>query len=57
VLRIESGLYFANADNTRARILEAASADGIRAVVLDAETIPFIDVTLCRRSSSPAAAR
>jgi SulP family sulfate permease len=45
VLRIESGLYFANADAIRAKVLETASADGIRAVVLDAETIPFIDVT------------
>jgi SulP family sulfate permease len=45
VLRIESGLYFANADNVRAHVLQAASADGVRAVVLDAETIPFIDVT------------
>jgi sulfate permease, SulP family len=45
VLRIESGLYFANADAVRAKVLETASADGIRAVVLDAETIPFIDVT------------
>jgi sulfate permease, SulP family len=48
VLRVESGLYFANADAVRARILQAASADGIRAVVLDGETIPFIDVTSSR---------
>ncbi len=48
VLRVESGLYFANADAVRSRILEAASARGIRAVVLDAETIPFIDVTASR---------
>ena len=45
VLRVESGLYFANADNVRAHVLQAASADGVRAIVLDAETIPFIDVT------------
>jgi sulfate permease, SulP family len=48
VLRVESGLYFANADSVRARILKAADAEGIRAVVLDAETIPFIDVTAAR---------
>jgi sulfate permease, SulP family len=48
VLRVESGLYFANADSVRARILKAAGAEGIRAVVLDAETIPFIDVTAAR---------
>jgi sulfate permease, SulP family len=45
VLRVESGLYFANADAVRTRLLQTASVDGIRAVVLDAETIPFIDVT------------
>ena len=48
VLRVESGLYFANADAVRAKILQAAGKDGIRAVVLDAETIPFIDVTASR---------
>ncbi|MGZ6869721.1 MAG: SulP family inorganic anion transporter [Frankiaceae bacterium] len=48
VLRIESGLYFANADTVRARILKAAAPDEIHAVVLDAETIPFIDVTSSR---------
>jgi len=45
VLRVESGLYFANADNVRADVLKAANANGIRTVVIDAETIPFIDVT------------
>ena len=45
VLRVESGLYFANADAVRDDVLNVATADGIRAVVLDAETIPFIDVT------------
>jgi sulfate permease, SulP family len=48
VLRIESGLYFANADTVRARILKAADANQIHAVVIDAETIPFIDVTAAR---------
>ena len=48
MLRIESSLYFANADAVRARILHAAEADGITAVVLDAETIPFVDVTAAR---------
>jgi sulfate permease, SulP family len=45
VLRIESSLYFANADAVRTRIMDTAAADGITAVVLDAETIPLIDVT------------
>jgi sulfate permease, SulP family len=48
VLRVESGLYFANADPVRSRILAAAAANGIVAVVLDAETIPFVDVTAAR---------
>jgi SulP family sulfate permease len=48
VLRIESGLYFANADPVRSRVLAAAAVDGIAAVVLDAETIPFVDVTSAR---------
>ncbi len=48
VLRVESGLYFANADNIRARILQAATPEQIDAVVLDAETIPLIDVTAAR---------
>ncbi len=48
VLRIESSLYFAYADAIRTRIIHAAEADGISAVVLDAETIPFVDVTAAR---------
>lgn len=48
VLRVESGLYFANADAVRSRILEAAAADGVRAVVIDAETVPFVDVSAAR---------
>jgi MFS superfamily sulfate permease-like transporter len=46
LLRVEAGLYFANADAVRTRLL--AAADGVHAVVLDAETIPFIDVTAAR---------
>ena len=45
---VESGLYFANADAVRAQILKAAAANETSAVVLDAETIPFIDVTASR---------
>ncbi len=48
VLRIESGLYFANADNVRARLLEAGRAEGVHAVILDAETTPFVDITAAR---------
>jgi high affinity sulfate transporter 1 len=45
VLRVEGGLFFANADAVRARLLAAAGEDGIHAVVLDAETMPFVDAT------------
>jgi SulP family sulfate permease len=48
VLRIEGGLYFANAETVRTRVLRSATDEGIRAVVLDAEAIPFIDVTSAR---------
>jgi SulP family sulfate permease len=48
VLRVESGLFFANADYARTAISKAAEAGGVRAVVLDCETVPFIDVTAAR---------
>jgi sulfate permease, SulP family len=46
LLRVEGGLYFANADAVRARII--AASEDTEAVVLDAETIPYIDVTAAR---------
>jgi sulfate permease, SulP family len=45
VVRVEAGLFFANADHVRARILRIAESADTRAVVLDAETTPAIDVT------------
>ena len=48
VLRVESGLFFANADHVRTAVQHAATADHTRAIVLDCETIPFIDVTAAR---------
>jgi SulP family sulfate permease len=45
VLRVEGGLFFANADTVRRRIAARARQPGIRAIVLDAETVPYIDVT------------
>jgi high affinity sulfate transporter 1 len=48
VLRVEAGLFFANADWVRARIGEAAARAGTRAVVIDAETVSFIDVSAVR---------
>jgi MFS superfamily sulfate permease-like transporter len=44
VLGPESGLFFANADAVR-RAVQARVVDGTRAVVLDAATVPAIDVT------------
>ena len=45
ILRIEGGLFFANAGPVAAAIHRAAERDDVDAVVIDAETVPFIDVT------------
>ncbi len=45
IVRVEAGLFFANAELVSKRLHEAASGDGVKAVVLDAETMPFLDVT------------
>jgi MFS superfamily sulfate permease-like transporter len=45
VARVESGLFFANADHVRERLRALAAEHEARAVVLDAETVPFVDVT------------
>ena len=45
ILRVESGLFFVNAEAVRQRIEEAAAEDGVQAVLVDAEAIPFIDMT------------
>jgi high affinity sulfate transporter 1 len=45
VLRIEGGVFFANADRVRDTVLAHAGEPGIHAVVLDAETVPSVDVT------------
>jgi sulfate permease, SulP family len=44
VVRVEAGLFFANADHVRDQIT-ALATNGIHTIVLDAETSPFIDVT------------
>jgi SulP family sulfate permease len=44
VLRPGSGLFFANADAIRQAVRDHTGA-GTRAIVLDAETVPTIDVT------------
>jgi MFS superfamily sulfate permease-like transporter len=43
LVRVEGGLYFANAEAVRTHLL--AVSDGVGTVILDAETIPFVDVT------------
>jgi sulfate permease, SulP family len=48
VLRVEGGLFFANADTVRDAIRGHAAEPGTRAVVLDAETVPFVDVSAAR---------
>ena len=48
MLRVESGLFFANADHVREAVEEHASEEGVHAVVLDAQTVPFVDVTASR---------
>jgi sulfate permease, SulP family len=45
ILRPESGLYFANSEYVRNEIRSAVARTQPHTVVLDAETIPFIDVT------------
>ena len=52
VLRIESGLFFANADAVRDVVTAAAEAPDIKGIVIDAETVPYIDVTAVRMLSS-----
>jgi len=53
VLRVESGLFFANADAVRKDVL-AHAADGTKAIVLDGQTVPFIDVTAAQMLESVA---
>jgi len=50
VLRVEAGLFFANADHARAAI-EGAATQSPRAVVLDCESMPSVDVTAARMLS------
>ena len=48
VLRVEAGLYFANADAVRRAVKRHARRSATRGVVLDAEAVAFIDVTAVR---------
>jgi SulP family sulfate permease len=48
VLRVESGVFFANADHVRDEVEQAALEDGVTAVVLDCAMMPFLDVSAAR---------
>ncbi len=48
VLRVEAGLFFANADSVRGAIKARAEQPDVRGVVIDAEAIPFVDITAVR---------
>ena len=48
VLRVEAGLYFANADAVRRAVKRRARRPGTRGVVIDAEAVAFVDVTAVR---------
>ncbi len=47
VLRPEAGLFFANADAVRRHVLDSIDAT-TTGVVLDGESMPYIDVTAAR---------
>jgi sulfate permease, SulP family len=55
VLRVEAGLFFANADAVRRAIKEHAAMPGVKGVVLDAVSMPFVDVTAVRMLDDLAA--
>lgn len=48
IVRPESALFFANADAVRTRILDLVRTGTPTAVVVDAETVPSIDLTAAR---------
>jgi sulfate permease, SulP family len=48
VLRIESGLFFANAEWVRERIREQAAGADVKTIVIDAESVAFIDISAAR---------
>ena len=45
ILRVESPLFFANADGVEAVVRVAGAREGVHAIVLDAETMASIDVS------------
>jgi anti-anti-sigma factor len=45
ILRVESDLFFANADAVRQRVRAHAAQESTKVIVLDTETVATIDVT------------
>lgn len=48
VLRVEAGMFFANADAVRAAIETHARRPGTVGIVVDAESVAFVDITAVR---------
>ncbi|MET0771491.1 MAG: SulP family inorganic anion transporter [Candidatus Limnocylindrales bacterium] len=48
ILRVDSGIFFANAEHVRSTVRDAAERPGIRAVILDLEATPSVDVSAVR---------
>jgi high affinity sulfate transporter 1 len=48
ILRPESGMFFANADDIRAVVEGKVAETGAKMVILDLETVPFVDITAIR---------
>ncbi len=48
ILRVESPLFFANADGVREEVERQVAGRDARAVVLDLQTVPFIDITAAK---------
>ncbi len=48
IVRLDGALFFANADGVAAEIRAHAKEPEVRAVILDAESIPFMDISAVR---------
>ncbi len=48
ILRVDSGIFFANAEHVRDTVRAAAAQPGTRAVILDLEAVPSVDVSAVR---------
>jgi high affinity sulfate transporter 1 len=55
VMRVEAGLFFANADAVRRAVKARAARPGTRGVVIDADAIAFMDITAARMLDELAA--